>query len=245
MSRPRSIRRCAGLFLLLAGLGTAAAAAPLTSPVDEEVVAASQPIPIPQELAILTSQERPDDTLPVAAPGMVRTDEGEIAKAENLATFLRRIVAGSDAADVLAMVSAAFRGSAGQLAWIPLGALCAGDDVCGLARLPDFTLLATGAGKPEAALAAAGAVVAGDPFDLRHSYRWDVASLPAGGGGGARPAEPQSLRVIVLEVLAIFGLDEVARTLWNMPPHFILLMLTLLLLGMVVIGRWVPARRHP
>lgn len=207
-------------------------------------MAASQPIPVPQDLAAPAELDRQDDALPVAAPGMVRADEDEVARAEKLAAVLRRIVSGPDAADVLAMVSAAFRGSGAQLAWIPLGALCAGDDVCGLATLPDFTLLATGAGRPEAALAAAGVVVAGDPFELRRPYRWDSASQPGGGGGGARPAEPQTLRVFVLEVLALFGLDEVARALWNMPPPFILLMLMLFLLGMVVIGRWVPTRRH-
>lgn len=254
MSRPRSIRHIACLLLLVAGLGTAAAAAPIASPAGEEGQATPQTIPVPQGLVAPARQERQDEVPPVTAPAMVRTDEDAAARARNRAAFLRSMVAGPEAAEVLAMVAAAFRGSGGSSGWIPLGSLCDGDDVCGLATLPDFTLLAAGAGKPEAALAWVGTVAAADPLlDLQRPYHRGGAWGGAGGGaapalaadGAARHAEPPTLRALMLEVLAIFGLDEVARTLWNMPPPFIVLMLVLLLLGMVVIGRWVPARRHP
>jgi len=250
VSRPRSIRHIACLFLLVAGLGTAAVAAPIASPAGEEDQATPQTIPVPQGLVAPASQERQDEALPVTAPAMVRTDEDDAARARNLAAFLRSIVAGPEAAEVLAMVAAAFRGSGGSSGWIPLWSLCDEDDVCGLATLPDFTLLAAGAGKPEAALAWVGTVAAADPLlDLQRPYHrgaaWGGAAPALGADGAARHAEPPTLRALMLEVLAIFGLDEVARTLWNMPPPFIVLMLVLLLLGMVVIGRWVPARRHP
>jgi len=257
VSRPRSIRRIAGLALVLAGLGTAAAGAPIAS---EEAVAVVAPEPVvPQQLLAPAEDPPREDASLAMAPGTAQAAGVQAGQAgrspadDALAAFLRAVLAGPEATEVLAMVSAGFRDNGGApLGGIMLVASCDARDVCGLATLPDLRLLAmeTGSRSPMALVRAAAAQPA-DPLDLGQAYSWREGggswggTAPAGGGAGAQRAEPPTLRRLVLEVLAIFGLDEVARTLWAMPLPLLLLMLAPVLVGMVAVGRWMPGRHAP
>lgn len=250
MPRPRSIRRLAGLALVLAGLGTAATAAPIvpasTPAVAEEAVAAAETAMVPQHLLAPAEPAEQDAPLPATA----RADAGGAAMEEGLSVFLRSVVAGPEAARLLAMVSAPFRGTVAHSArLVP----CAVEDVCGLAVLPDLTDLGQWAkrtNRPEL-LARTDAVLPADALDLsayHGAHPWSGAALAAPArdrGGRAEPPEPLTLRRLVLETLAIFGLDETARTLWSMPLLLVALVLSPVLAGMLTLGWRVPRRRHP
>ncbi len=246
MSRLCSIRRMAGLVLLLTGLGTAAAGAPIAPAVAEDVAAAvAETAMVPQHLLAATDQAQQDDLLPATAG----SDASDAATDVGLSAFLRSIIMGPEAADVLAMVSAPFRGSGGQPARI---VLCAVEDVCGLTVLPDLTdpgLRGRGLHRPELVLARADAVLPADPLDLRiahHGARhWGGTAPARDGDGRAEPPEPLTLRRLALEALAVLGLDEIARTLWSMPLFLVALVLSPVLFGMLTLGRRVPRRRHP
>lgn len=180
-------------------------------------------------------------------PAMATADAGGAAMEEGLSVFLRSVVAGPEAARLLAMVSAPFRGTVAHSArLVP----CAAEDVCGLAVLPDLTDLgqwAKRANRPELALARAGAVLPADALDLsayHGAYPWSGAALAAPARDRSGRAEPLTLRRLVLETLAIFGLDETARTLWSMPLLLVGLVLSPVLAGMLTLGWRVPRRRH-